>query len=330
VRRSHLPLLACPQCSGPLHLAESRDETDDRIAEGQLGCHGCGRAFPITRHIPRFVPVDNYAKGFGYQWSRHARTQLDSYTRAPISERRFFEATRWPRALQGDTILEVGSGAGRFTEQAASTGATVVSVDYSQAVEANFATNGWRDNVLIVQGDIYHLPVPTQSVDRVFCFGVLQHTPDVRASFFSLVPPLKPGGSIAIDVYRKPQGLQRLWATRYMVRSFTAGRDPERLYAVARRYVETAWPLARQVARIPKVGTRINWLFLIADYSGTYDLSDELLKEWAILDTFDMISPAYDSPQTLEVVRRWFDEAHLIEVEVHYGHNGIEGRGRKP
>ena len=55
-------------------------------------------------------------------------------------------------------ILEVGSGSGRFTEQAAKTGATIISCDYSYAVEANFASNGKNDNVLIVQADLYHMP----------------------------------------------------------------------------------------------------------------------------------------------------------------------------
>ena len=55
-----------------------------------------------------------------------------------------------------------------------------------------------------------------------------------------------------------------------------------------------------------------------------------MLKEWAYLDTFDMLAPRYDIPQTLRTVRGWFSEAGLTEVEVEFGYNGIQGRGKTP
>jgi hypothetical protein len=38
----------------------------------------------------------------------------------------------------------------------------------------------------------------------------------------------------------------------------------------------------------------------------------------------------HDNPQTLETVRRWFDAAGVTHLDVHYGYNGIEARGRQP
>jgi hypothetical protein len=71
-------------------------------------------------------------------------------------------------------------------------------------------------------------------------------------------------------------------------------------------------------------------VLLVADYRNLFDLSEKLLKEWAILDTFDALSPTYENNQRLEVVREWFETAEMVDVEVHYGYNGIEGRGRQP
>jgi len=71
-------------------------------------------------------------------------------------------------------------------------------------------------------------------------------------------------------------------------------------------------------------------MLLVADYRGVYDLPEDILREWAILDTFDLLSPAYGQPQTLKTVREWFKEAGLCDVEANYGYNGIEGRGVKP
>jgi len=89
------------------------------------------------------------------------------------------------------------------------------------------------------------------------------------------------------------------------------------------------WPVAKRLRKLPK-GRRINWILLIPDYAGVFNLPDEKLKEWAVLDLFDMLAPAYDSPQYLETVQQWFSERGMSDVEAHYGQNGIEGRGRKP
>lgn len=334
MRPEHPHLLACPECKGSLALAPGAVLAGGSIETGQLGCARCHAHYDILRHVPRFVPLDNYASGFGLEWTQHARTQYDSYTGTKISETRFFNETKWPRDLRGELLLEVGSGSGRFTEQAAGTGATVVSIDYSVAVEANYASNGGRSNVLIAQGDIYRLPVREAAFDKVLCLGVLQHTPDPERSFHTLVRYLKPGGRLTVDVYKRNDSLRgwigKLFATKYIVRPFTRRMEPHALYRRVTAYINFMWPLARVINRIPRFGRWLNWRLLVADYRGVFDLSEDLLKEWAILDTFDMLSPRYDYPQTLDTVRGWFAKAGLEEVEVHYGYNGIEGRGRKP
>lgn len=66
-----------------------------------LRCDACAADYPIRGHVPRFVPPENYATGFGLQWNKHARTQYDSHTGTTISADRFFHASRWPRTLAG-------------------------------------------------------------------------------------------------------------------------------------------------------------------------------------------------------------------------------------
>src|SRR5450631_4090349 len=193
----HLKLLACPVCHDRLTYGQGdADTAAGTITEGSLGCVSCRREYPVNAGVPRFVPRENYASGFGLEWTKHARTQYDSYSGIPASEQRFFGQTQWPRILAGEFILEVGSGSGRFTEQAARTGATVVSLDYSYAVDANFASNSGRNNVLIVQADVFAMPFRPQSFDRVFCFGMLQHTPSPSRAFAALPAALKPGGAL--------------------------------------------------------------------------------------------------------------------------------------
>lgn len=329
MKRDHIRHLVCPKCRLPLDWDPDSTPVPDTVVEGRLVCGGCRSDYPVRGGVPRFVPVDNYATGFGLQWNRHAATQLDSHTGIPLTEERFFRATGWPRNLTGETILEVGCGAGRFTEQATRTGAMVLSLDYSSAVDANYASNGHRENVLIVQGDAYAMPFAHKSFDRVFCLGVLQHTPDVRRTFLELPKYLKPGGHLAVDVYKRFPWWKQWTITKYWARPFTRRMDPKKLYDRVEAYIRFMWPICRWINLLPK-GRNLNWKLLVADYRGLFPLDERLLRDWAILDTYDMLAPAFDQPQTLETLKNWFHEAGLVEVDFGYGLNGHEGRGRRP
>jgi 2-polyprenyl-3-methyl-5-hydroxy-6-metoxy-1,4-benzoquinol methylase len=327
LRETALHYLACPRCYSDLAIRSVEKKQDEILEEAQLTCVGCQASYPVVRCIPRFVANENYASGFGFEWTMHARTQYDSYNGTKLSEQRFFEETGWPKDLSGETILEVGSGSGRFTEQAAATGAFVVSLDYSYAVEANYASNGARQNVLIVQGDIYSMPFRTAYFDKVFCFGMLQHTPDVHKAFLALPPMLKPDGELVVDIYKK-SFFRTYVATKYYVRGLTRNIEAANLYQLTRRWIDLMWPFSRLMSRIPWIGSSINWRLLIPDYS-KWGLQGSLAKEWAYLDAFDMLSPRYDAPQRIKTLSNWFQEARMADIVVRYGFNGIEGRGKR-
>ena len=329
----HLNLIACPDCKAELKLVAGRENDEGKIKQGTLQCIQCHMTYPIVNCIPRFVSSANYSDSFGFQWTKHARTQYDSYSGTHVSEMRFFRETKWPKSMVGQIIAEVGCGSGRFTEQAAATGATVLSMDYSPAVDANYALNGSKPNVLVIQADIYKMPFKRESLDRLFCFGVLQHTPDAAKAFSALLEPLKSGGNIAIDIYGKRRGLKGalLTPSKYWIRPISSKMPADRLYQYCRWYLRVMWPLAKLLHRVPRIGLTLNWRLLIPDYIGTYHLSADLLKEWALLDLFDMLSPTYDNPQTLETVKNWFEKAGLPGAEVMINeHYGIEGRAMKP
>lgn len=283
------------------------------------------RDAPIVRGVPRFISSEEYASSFGLQWTRHAKAQLDSTTGRLISRGRFFGVTGWPERMEGERILEAGCGAGRFTEVLAATGADVYSFDLSQAVEANHANHGHLPNVHIFQASIDAIPFTLGQFDRVCCLGVLQHTPDPSAAFRALAAQVRPGGEIAIDVYRKDLAALLQW--KYILRPMTRRMDSERLYCLVRWGVPRLMSVARLARRVAgRWGAR---LLPIAEY-GHLGLTPELNEEWSILDTFDMLSPAHDHPQTLSTVRRWFEDAGFMDAVVERGPNGIIGRGRRP
>jgi len=333
MRPEHLAYLVCPACRNTLLLRDGAMR-EEHVDSGRLYCATCNRHYPITNAIPRFVSLDNYASGFGFQWNKHYLTQYDSFTGLPLSETRFFSETQWPRNLTGEIILEAGCGSGRFTPHAADTGAMVISFDYSSAVEACYAQNGHRPNVLVIQADIFRPPFPDKMFDKIFCFGVLQHTPNPREAFLALPPLLKPGGEIVIDVYKRNRiskfiSFTPAPPTKYYVRPFTVKLPPATLYFWIERYIGAVWPLSQVIRRIPVVGRNINWMILIADHSNL-DLRESVQKQWAILNTFDMLSPRYDIPQHITEVKRWLDMTPLITKQVKYGYNGIVAKGVAP
>src|SRR5271156_4723681 len=154
-----LDLLICPTCAVPLRLAEITREEAGEIIEGRFECERCSKSVPIVRGVPRFVPSENYAANFGFQWNRYDRIQLDKVMGNNLSRDRWNATTGWPARLEGQRILEAGCGAGRFTELALETGADVFSFDLSSAVEAAWRNNKNSPKISIFQASIYEIPM---------------------------------------------------------------------------------------------------------------------------------------------------------------------------
>lgn len=327
MKQSLLPLLRCPRCGGGLSLHSSDPLGQPEVESGTLACGGCGAAYPIVRAVPRFVPVDNYAQSFGLQWNRFRQTQLDSYTGTTISRDRFLRQTGWSLdALRGARVLDVGCGAGRFSEIVLSAGAEVIALDYSGAVDGCWENFRGHPRLHVIQADVYALPLSPAQFDFVYCFGMLQHTPNPRNAFLCLLAALKPGSRLAVDLY------PRTWSVpvhpRTWLRPLTTRLARTTLLTAVERAVPVLLPISRGVGGIPTVGRFLRRLVPVANYDGVYPLTERQLLEWAILDTFDWLSPVHDHPQTEHALRRWFQAAGLVEIEiVRFGL--LVGRGRR-
>jgi SAM-dependent methyltransferase len=322
-----LDVLRCPDTGGRLTLEDARHEAGE-VESGTLVSEDGTRRWRVERFVPRFVPAENYAHSFGLQWNRFRRTQLDSHSGVPVSRDRFHRYTGWtPEMLAGKRVLDVGCGAGRFAEVALAAGARVVALDYSSAVDAARANLAPHPRLEVVQGDVYRLPFAPSSFDFVYCLGVLQHTPDVGGAFAALPAQLRPGGRLAVDLYpRLP--LNALWP-KYWLRPLTRRLDPERLFRLVQRGVPVLLPVSRALGRLPGAGSKLRYLVPVVSYEGVFPLSEAQLREWALLDTFDMLAPAHDHPQSAATLRGWFEDAGLADVFVERM-GFLVGRGTRP
>lgn len=271
-----------------------------------------GATFPIVNGVCRFCQIENYASSFGLQWNLFDKTQLDEEARSSASAARLFGETNWtPEALEGQDILEVGSGAGRFSRVILQqTRANLYSIDYSNAVEANLRNNGpvGEGRFHLAQASIYEMPFPDDRFDRVICMGVLQHTPDFERSVHALIQKAKPGGEIVVDFY----AIRGFWTkihSKYMLRPLTKRMDPEKLLRLINRNADWLIAGANLLDRL-KLGVLRRFL-PVADFKGTIPrrLTSEELREWVVLDTFDMLSPEFDNPQRISSVEAMFERA---------------------
>jgi 2-polyprenyl-3-methyl-5-hydroxy-6-metoxy-1,4-benzoquinol methylase len=267
-----------------------------------------------SRHVAILDFLDGAAhdaESFGAQWARYRRVQIDRFngTRASYNHLVYFTLGD-PEILHGKTILEIGSGAGRFTDYLVDLGAQVITVDPS-AIGANVALGA--SNLIPVRADLFDVPVRREKVDVVFCRGVTQHTGDTRRAILRLFDYVKPGGLVLFDVYHFK------WFTpfclKYWIRPFTRHIPAERFMPVAEKWVPRLLRFKRGFVTplLPrsKLGVNIgNQIVPVADFTGAAELGTwERQIEWSVLDTVDMYTPRYDRPMTWKSVLRTLQEA---------------------
>ena len=270
-----------------------------------------GNKFPLVKGVLRISDGDNYTDSFGVQWNKFDKTQLDrEEVGHTVSRQRFFAETHWDtQDLTGKNVLEVGSGAGRFSKVVLdSTSANLYSIDYSDAVTANYKNNSSIavNRFHLFQASIYEMPFSDDSFDKVFCLGVLQHTPNFNESIKALISKAKLGGEIVVDFYPIKGWWTKINA-KYLLRPVFKRLDHIRLMQKIEANID--W-LMKAEALLHRVGLGVLTRFLpLVDVKGTLPkyLSKAEKREWAILDTFDMFSPEYDNPQRIDDVAAMFE-----------------------
>ena len=116
---------------------------------------------------------------------------------------------------------------------------------------------------------------------------------------------------------------------KYWLRPMTKRMPRAWLFAMLESLVPRLLLLSRVLGRVPLLGGGLKRLIPVANYVGILPLSERQHLEWSLLDTFDMLSPEFDHPQTPETVTCWLRNAALERIEVlKAGH--LVGRGTVP
>jgi SAM-dependent methyltransferase len=299
MKQRALDFLVCPTCRVSLDLeVEAKDAGE--IMSGALLCTRCERGYPIILGIPRFVDFGDYAASFGYQWRRFREVQIDSLNGTRESETTLFDTTGWDHnAYKGSVVLDAGVGAGRFADVVSRHGGEVIGVDLTDAVDAAFENIGRRENVHLVQADIFSMPVRNSAFDLVYSIGVLHHTPNPAQAFEHVARAVKPGGHLAVYLYHG-YGPEKKISDLY--RNLTT-RMPQRLMLTLSWIAVPYYYLCR----IPMVGR----LFRLA-----LPMSMHSNSRWRWLDTFDWYTPKYQWKFDYPIVYRWFQDNGFQDMQI--------------
>jgi hypothetical protein len=115
---------------------------------------------------------------------------------------------------------------------------------------------------------------------------------------------------------------------KYLFRPITKKMDKIRLFTLIEKATPIMLAFSNLLIKIPIFGKAFSRLIPVANYKGIYNLSNDALLQWAILDTYDWFSPTYDNPQTPKELMKWFVAKELVDIEIfHEGH--LVARGIK-
>jgi len=309
VHPSFLRSLVDPRTKEPLAL-NARQWDGEFVLEGSLVSRA--NSYPIVRGVPRFAgykeDADNYTASFGFQWSHWSRVQFESENVGGPMEGHTLRM--WERItgitdtnLHGAVIGDFGCGPGRFVEIVRRRHGRVIGLDLSDCVEVAHQNFRSDPNVLICQADILNPPLSAESLDGAFSIGVLHHTPDPQHGFEQLVRCSRIGGWVAISVYGKGGYYDfpsvRLWRRVFRALWPVFGHYP------ALAYANTTTRMLRPLARIPLLGIALRGLF---PFVRLPDI------RWSVLDTYDSLTPAYQSAHETDEIRGWFQRCGLAEI----------------
>jgi SAM-dependent methyltransferase/uncharacterized protein YbaR (Trm112 family) len=338
-REKLIETLRCPGCQG--RLSVSSPPTADRVNE-TLVCTRCQEKFPIIEGMPRMLlsPLrealleNNATSGseqkkvatalsFGFEWSRFPEMYKEW-------QQTFF-AYMQPHGsdfFPGKKVLDAGCGSGRFAYYAAKFGAEVWALDLGPAVDVARLNTEALETVQVVQADLYNPPFAEESFDFIYSIGVLHHLPEPEVAFRNLLRFLRPGGTIQIYLYWKPENQplkSALLAVITAVRHVTT-RLPHALVHVL------SYPAA--VAAF----TAFVWPYqLFSRVPGLRKIAEKLpMKQYASLpfrvcvnDQLDRFSAPIENRYTRNEVAAWLERAGL-EQQMLRPNFGWVGSGRKP
>ena len=156
------------------------------------------------------------------------------------------------------------------------------------------------------------MPFKNNLFDNTFCFGVLQHTPQIKKTLKELIKKTKKGGSIVVDFYPY-NGFWTKISTKYLLRPIAKRMSKKNLLSLIKKISPFFYNTFLVLSYL-----RLNFLTRFLPICDPRTIPDVIKgrqrMEWIILDTFDMYTAFYDQPQKISNIAKFFSD-NKCEVE---------------
>ena len=214
MRRELLNYLLCINCGGGGFVISTETMVEDEhIMEGQLKCDNCGKVFPISGGIPRFITSDYISKkdiSVGEAYDTFFRKSDSIFGKGKLYGNTieeevadFYQKTGLKcEFLRDKIVLDAGCGIGRLTNELSDECKTMMGFDITPAVDDAFQATKTKSNVHIVQADLLNIPLKKCIFDIIWCDGALPYVSNFAKGLSSLIDMRKEKGFLFTWCYK--------------------------------------------------------------------------------------------------------------------------------
>ncbi|NQU79394.1 methyltransferase domain-containing protein [Candidatus Woesearchaeota archaeon] len=343
--------LKCIACNSDVKLEMFKKEGKYCI-EGKLSCIKCRKEYPVINGIPRILPDDlmtslvvpkhqaffkehnikaklpkrkkkslkeRTADTFGFEWLEYP-TILKQFEK---DWARYFNPFIKKEDIKGLVVADFGCGMAKHGHFISKYKAKkYIGLDLSEAVEACYRNTN-KENSLVVQADIYNIPLKGSKVDLFYSIGVLHHLPEPEKGFLSIARLMKKGSKIFIWVYGQDRNLRARFVYN-PVRHITTRMPQSVLYplchipAAILHTANTSYKICKRL-RLKRLA-QMHPLKYYADFPYRFKVSD----------SYDVFGTPKQLYYTKKDIKKWFEHAkipnHWLKHDVV---QGIKGFGKK-
>lgn len=279
-------LLRCPVCGGELEFRGF----DPSNAQGLLehGRAGCYEVYPVIDGISRMLvgtaraelvrarrdwfaarpetmilaerwsggaAWDPVITGFDDEWSRFRDVGTADQSRVFDL---YFDLVPATCFAPGQTVLDAGSGAGRWAYEVSQRGPRVIAVDLGRSIEVTRA-NTSPERVACVQADLRALPLDADAVDWAYSLGVLHHTDAPELGLANIARTVRRGGPVLLYLYyaldQRGPVFRGVFGAVDLARRVISRQPRAAARAIATVIAASVyWPLARGGAILERAG----------------------------------------------------------------------------
>ena len=151
--------------------------------------------------MPRHRNIDyETVEGFGDEWQRFDQADLSPEEHCRLFDL-YFHIFPWDILPEDAVGFDLGCGSGRWAALVSPRVQKLHCIDPSSALDVARRNLAGLDNCIFHLASVDELPLDKNSMDFVYCLGVLHHVPDTQAALDRCVSKLRPGAPFLIYLY---------------------------------------------------------------------------------------------------------------------------------